>query len=96
MENIFDIKKDCLIVRPRGEIDHHSSYDIRSRIDRAVFKGGVKSLVFDFNNVSFMDSSGIGLLMGRYKLMQAVGGTVSVFGMSYRLFGLMAMSGMEK
>lgn len=96
MEHIFDIKQDCLIVRPKGEIDHHSSYDIRNRIDRAVFKGGIKTLIFDFNNVSFMDSSGIGLLMGRYKLMQAVGGTVCVFGMSDRLKRLMEMSGMEK
>lgn len=52
-----------------GEIDHHSARIIRSNIDRDIEKEKPKVLVMDFSGVNFMDSSGIGLIMGRYKMM---------------------------
>ena len=96
MNYTFDIRGECLIVRIMGDIDHHRASDLRSQTDNAIFKGGIKKVIFDFNKVSFMDSSGIGLLMGRYKLMHAIGGTVCGFGAGDNIKRLLDMSGIGK
>lgn len=77
-----------------GEIDHHSARDAREHIDAAVLRGQVQLLRLDFGGVSFMDSSGIGLIMGRYRLMQGVGGKVEVVRASKRMKKLMEMAGL--
>ncbi len=59
-----------------GDIDHHTAKQIRTEIDRAVKEHNPTVLVISFKEVSFMDSSGIGLVMGRYKLMSDMGGEV--------------------
>ena len=61
-----------------GEIDHHSARIIRTNIDRDIETQKPKILVLDFSGVDFMDSSGIGLIMGRYKMMTSYGGQVIV------------------
>lgn len=53
-------------------------------------------MVFDFSDINFMDSSGIGVIMGRYRLMEAVGGTVVCFGASPRITDLIEMSGLKR
>ena len=53
-----------------GELDHHAARSLREQIDGAVDRTGAKQLRLDFEGVTFMDSSGIGLVMGRYRLMQ--------------------------
>ena len=58
-----------------GEIDHHSAAVIREKIDNTISFKKPQHLILDFKNVSFMDSSGIGLVMGRYRLMQGFRGT---------------------
>lgn len=87
---------EMLVVRLDGELDHHYAMRIREAVDSAVMVGDVRRIVFDFSNVGFMDSSGIGTIMGRYRLMQAVGGSVSAFGVSPRLDKLISMSGIKK
>lgn len=79
-----------------GEIDHHSARQLREQVDSAVEHMGPKHLRLDFGGVSFMDSSGIGLIMGRYRLMQMYGGTMSVTGMSERIARVMRMAGLDK
>ena len=96
MSYTFDIRGESLTVRIAGDIDHHTASDVRSQTDNAIFQGGIKRVIFDFNKVSFMDSSGIGLLMGRYKLMQAIGGNVCVFGAGENISRILDMSGMDK
>ena len=66
-----------------GEIDHHSAGEIREEIDRSLESNRPKQLVMDFKNVGFMDSSGIGLVMGRYKLMQTMDGDVKIINTPY-------------
>lgn len=61
-----------------GDLDHHSARQIRSEIDREIADKRPQRLIIDFAGVTFMDSSGIGLIMGRYKLMSAAGGDVIV------------------
>lgn len=62
----------------QGDIDHHTAAGIRNTIDETVERLRPKLLKIDFSEVSFMDSSGIGLIMGRYNTMQLIGGQVEV------------------
>lgn len=55
-----------------GEIDHHTAGDVRDKIDSIITYKKPLHLIIDFRNVTFMDSSGIGLVMGRYRLMRGI------------------------
>ena len=65
---------DRMIVYTPKEVDHCFADSMREMVDRKLQLENIKILEFDFENTEFMDSSGIGLLMGRYKLMRALGG----------------------
>ena len=81
----------------KGEIDHHTVPDIRNAIDDAfVSVENVNVLVLDFYDVSFMDSSGVGLVMGRYRLVSGKGKKLKVNNLSKRDYIIMKMSGIEK
>jgi stage II sporulation protein AA (anti-sigma F factor antagonist) len=79
-----------------GEIDHHSAGEIREEIDRSLESNRPKQLVMDFKNVGFMDSSGIGLVMGRYKLMQTMGGNVKIINTPNHIKKVMKLAGLDK
>lgn len=79
-----------------GEIDHHSASLIRTGIDDAVILRRPKLLILDFSEVTFMDSSAIGLVMGRYKLMKTHGGEIRVEGLSPSAYKVMKLAGMER
>ena len=79
-----------------GEIDHHTAADMREKIDRAVESASPDELELDFREVTFMDSSGIGLVMGRYRLMQEIGGRVRVTNLASHLRKVMQLSGLDK
>ena len=79
-----------------GEIDHHSSAEIREAIDRALELGTVKLLVLDFGDVTFMDSSGIGLVMGRYRQMRFYGGELKVINTSGQIYKVMRIAGLDR
>ena len=89
-------KENMLCAYLNGEIDHHTARDIRQAIDTTVEKSHPRHLVLDFSGVQFLDSSGIGLVMGRYKLMQAMGGDVTVCGLSPKLEKIVTLSGLSK
>jgi len=86
----------ALTVFLRGEIDHHAASSLRQQIDETVISGDIHALTLDFKDVSFMDSSGVGLILGRYKQMLARGGTLKVCRMQARYLAMMKMAGMEK
>ncbi len=79
-----------------GELDHHAARELREQIDSAVERSVAKQLRLDFSGVTFMDSSGIGLIMGRYRLMLSRNGSLSVVGASERLRRVMKLAGLEK
>ncbi|MGN0612908.1 MAG: anti-sigma factor antagonist [Porcipelethomonas sp.] len=79
-----------------GEIDHHSAGLLRSEIDYAVREAEPRELILDFSGVGFMDSSGIGLVMGRYRLMQEMGGKVLIKNPPPHIKKVMKLSGIEK
>ncbi|MEE1153969.1 MAG: anti-sigma factor antagonist [Acutalibacteraceae bacterium] len=76
-----------------GDIDHHSAREMRKEIDALVEKHHPQLLRLDFSAVQFMDSSGIGLIMGRYRLMSLVGGRVLVCNIPPHLKRLIDLSG---
>lgn len=88
--------KRTLVVEISGEIDHHSAAEYRRRIDNEFIRTKAKNIVFDFTHLSFMDSSGIGLIMGRYKLIRPIGGKVILAGVSPQLDRLISISGIYK
>ncbi len=77
-----------------GDIDHHTSKDIRETIDNYVEKYQPKVLELDFSGVQFMDSSGIGLIMGRFKLMSALKGKLQVVNIPKGLERMVKLSGL--
>ena len=85
-----------LVARLSGEIDHHTAAPLREQIDTAVERQNPKRLRMDFSNVSFMDSSGIGLIMGRYRQMRIIGGDLRVCGAGERVRQMMRMAGLDR
>lgn len=67
-----------LTIRLGGEIDHHSAVNIRVALDEEIRRLRPTKTVLDLGQIEFMDSSGLGLIMGRYSLMQKLGGTLTL------------------
>lgn len=93
MEVIFRISENILIACIKGEVDHHSSAPLRNSIDRAMSAFGCRDLILDFAGVEFMDSSGIGVALGRYKKMQHSGGKICISGCSDYIERILEMAG---
>ena len=92
----IEYKQNKLVVILDGEIDHHTASLIRMGIDDAILKKRPDMLILDFGGVTFMDSSGIGLVMGRYKLMKTIGGKITVQNLSPSAYRVMKLAGLER
>lgn len=96
MEVSLKIMGQTLIVSPAGDLDHHTAADLRERIDKEVAHENIRNIIFDFSQVEFMDSSGIGLIIGRYKLMSANSGITAICHMKDSLRRIFDISGLKK
>ena len=85
-----------LIVKIVGEIDHHSADEIRQTAEREFYKTGAKNMIFDFAHVGFMDSSGIGMIIGRYKEVKKTGGKVFAINIGPGIDRIFVISGLKK
>lgn len=85
-----------LVVHLSGELDHHTARVMREKVDAATERAAPKILRLDFRGISFMDSSGVGLVMGRYRLIRTMGGRLIISGMSDRIRRMMQMAGLDK
>ena len=94
VSNICSIKRDLLVVTLEGDLDHHITELIRDEIDRKTVEYRIFRIVFDFKNVGFMDSAGIGLLMGRYRKIKEYGGEIYVSNIGLSLQRIFRMSGL--
>jgi stage II sporulation protein AA (anti-sigma F factor antagonist) len=92
----IDIDEKSVTAYISGEIDHHNAAKLRNDIDEAVESAYPEFLVLDFGGVTFMDSSGIGLVMGRYKLMKNLSGKIAVENAPKTIKKVMRMAGIEK
>lgn len=93
MEVKITVKQRTLIAAPAGEIDHHSAAAVRKKIDDAYEESCCRDIVFDMNRVEFMDSSGIGIILGRYNKVSANGGRVYITGESEYMRKILDMAG---
>ncbi len=96
MQVKFSSKGTTLIVSISGELDHHASDHIRQKVDGEMVKATTKNVVFDFSKVSFMDSSGIGVIIGRFKNIQKLNGKIAVVNPGVQIKKIFEMSGMLK
>lgn len=92
----FNIVDRTLIIKLNCELDHHNSEQIRKRADNIIDTKVIKNIIFDFENVTFMDSSGLGVIMGRYKKILFNRGKVIVINVDNRVDRIMRMSGLYK
>lgn len=89
-------KDNTVVACLSGEIDHHSAKNIRTEIDAMIEKNRPAQLIMDFGEVNFMDSSGIGLVMGRFKTMQEIGGRVIIQNPSMHIKKVMRLAGLDR
>lgn len=92
----FRVCDGRLIIKIREDLDHHLAESIRESIDAMIEKEGLNHIVFDFNGMKFMDSAGIGLIMGRYKKVYMLGGSVDIIGISPSIDRILRISGLYK
>lgn len=85
-----------LIVQLKCELDHHNAQYIREKIDKLIERHNIKNIIFDFSEMDFMDSSGIGVIMGRYKILSHSGGLVAVVNIKPSIDRIFSLSGLYK
>lgn len=90
----YEKKRNGLFVRLTGELDHSAADGMRRELDRLIDETGARRLVFDMGELEFMDSSGIGLIIGRYKKMTRRGGVVAVRGAKGNIDQIFRMAGL--
>jgi stage II sporulation protein AA (anti-sigma F factor antagonist) len=88
------IDKQTLFVKIQGELDHHTAEEIRNQIDFELDNNRVKNILFDFSGLSFMDSSGIGVLMGRYKKVTQRNGQAGIYHINPQVRRIFEISGL--
>ena len=89
-------EQDALIMQISGEIDHRYATQIRREADRKIVTYPDKPFIIDLTDVSFMDSSGIGVIIGRYKLVTSFGQKVYIVSQNPTVEKILAMSGIKK
>lgn len=92
----FHVKEDVLIVRLAGELDHHEAENLRDEWKEKMYSSGIKHVIVNLGDISFMDSSGLGVMLGRYKETLQLGGEMVVCNISPAIERLFEMSGLFK
>ena len=96
MEIAFKKKNKTILIRVVGEIDHHTAKELRIKTENALSQMGGTNILFDFSDVTFMDSSGIGMLIGRYKQVQALGGRLAILSVNKTVTEIILLSGVNQ
>jgi len=86
----------ALIVRLKGELDHHTAETVRARMEEAIADSNCRNVILNMEHLSFMDSSGLGVILGRYKQITGKGGKMVVCGINPSVHRLFQMSGLFK
>lgn len=92
----YEICQNCLIIYITQELDHHAVTILREQSDRLIEAGDIRHIIFDFKDTDFMDSSGIGLIMGRYKRVMFRGGKAAVSNVGDGVNRIFQLSGLYK
>ena len=85
-----------LLVGLDGELDHYCAQRVRRELDGMLRDPTVRQLILDFSGLTFMDSSGIGVILGRYRVLRERGGSMGVIHMNDHISRIFHMSGMDR
>lgn len=96
MQLLCKKKGATLIATMCGELDHHNAVSVREELDHHLASIGTKNLIFDLSELRFMDSSGLGILIGRYKTVAAIGGETRIAAPSEQAARLIELAGIHK
>ena len=92
----YEVIQNCLVIYISNDLDHHTVTLLRDYSDRLIEAGNIRHIVFFFTVVDFMDSSGIGLIMGRYKKVMFLGGKAAVSHVGEMVNRIFGLSGLYK
>lgn len=92
----FEVINQCLVITADKEIDHHSAETIREKADDLITRNYVKNILFDFEKTEFMDSSGIGMIMGRYRQVKGIDGKVGIINTNKNIDRIVLISGLHR
>ena len=85
-----------LVIAPDAEIDHHETKTLRGEIDEEILRNTPEKIVFDFSRTTFMDSSGLGLVLGRYRKAKEAGVEVEIVNPGNKIYKILKMAGIDK
>ena len=92
----YEAKQHTLIVHLPKELDHHNCRNLKYETDLLLSENYINKIIFDFTATEFMDSSGIGVLLNRYKQMEGSGGRVLIYGAGPQVKRIMTIGGIAK
>ena len=92
----YEEEGETLVVRVRGEIDHHGAVGVRTEIDARILQSRPERVLLELSAVDFMDSSGLGLIMGRLALMKRCGGELALLDPGDPVLKIVRLAGMER
>lgn len=92
----YDRENKLLYIEITEEIDHHIADKIRRKVDNEITRYMPRKTIFDFSRVAFMDSAGIGMIIGRYKMMKLIGGSLEIHNVNESAKKILEMSGILK
>ena len=96
MEMTLIQKHRMIVMKVSGVIDHHTAGKMRAVLETELKRTGAVNIALDLKDVGFMDSSGVGMIIGRYKTVSALGGSIIIYNASSQIKRLLRMSGMQK
>jgi stage II sporulation protein AA (anti-sigma F factor antagonist) len=92
----LEVKQQVLCIRLEGELDHHTAENLRDRVTTALNQHPIRHILLNLSQLEFMDSSGLGVILGRYKEVSSIGGEMVVCSISAPVKRLFEMSGLFK
>jgi stage II sporulation protein AA (anti-sigma F factor antagonist) len=92
----YEVYERCLIIKLKEELDHHNAIRIREKADKLIDRNNIKYIIFDFSGAGFMDSAGIGVIMGRYRKVIFIGGKTAVANVNLTIDRIFRISGLYK
>ncbi|GLC87214.1 anti-sigma F factor antagonist [Lysinibacillus piscis] len=90
------VTRETIVIRLYGELDHHAVEQIREKISTAIFQGAVSTIIWNLEGLSFMDSSGVGLVLGRMRELETVAGRTILLNPSATMRKVFQFSGLGK
>ncbi|MBO5469996.1 MAG: anti-sigma factor antagonist [Lachnospiraceae bacterium] len=93
---LYEVKGETLVICLPEELDHHTAGKIRENTDELFLGRKIRNVIFDYTNTVFMDSSGIGLVMGRYREVRYLNGNVYIVGVHTKIARILEISGLYR